>query len=85
MTRRRYYMTHRRAYFPRVWPMLVTVVAIVAPLFSFIGPSPLISAGVSAAIATAIVQGRLWVWRRRHPVISVREMIADQQQAARWN
>ena len=83
---RRTYAPHRRAYVPRLWPMLLVSVPVAATLPNVFGVWGFLIAMVWAFL---LPQARLWVWRRRHPVISAEEYARDwldrQREAARWN
>ena len=79
------YVSRRRAYFPRTWPLIAVALTIVAPIAWFGVLPPLLGAGMSAAVGVVIGQARMWLWRRQHPIISNEQMLQDRRDAARWN
>lgn len=84
MTRR--YAPHRRAYYPRVWPVAVPTALSAAGLGFVAGPTGAIwTAIVAGAFGAVVVSGRWAVWRRRHPVISAQEYVDDMRRAAPLN
>jgi hypothetical protein len=90
---RRRYAPHRRAYWPSPWPtalpagLLAGVLAWLVQARSVLGA---LGIALAAAVLGAVVmQVRIAIWRRRHPVISAQEyahdLIESQRRAAPWN
>jgi uncharacterized protein (DUF58 family) len=81
------YAPHRRAHYPRLWPVLVPSAPVAAALSVVLGAWPGVVA--SAALGAVVMHTRWVIWRRRHPVISPEEyahdLIAAQRRAAPWN
>jgi hypothetical protein len=78
-------MAHRRAYYPRLWPMIVGGLMLVVPFAALVRPAWWVGALVGAVVGAATVLTRLWVWRRRHPEISTEEYLSDLYRSAPWN
>lgn len=83
--KRRRYMPHRRAYPPRLWPVVVVFASVAAILAYLIVPPLWLNIIVTAASAWTVVTIRWAIWRRRHPVISPEEVVEDMRRSARWN
>ena len=81
----RTYFEHRRAYYPRLWPIMAVASLITLPLLYLIGAGTPADIAVGAGVAVIVAHGRLWLWRRRHPVISPGEYLQDLRDRARWN
>jgi hypothetical protein len=83
---RRRYMSHRRAYFPRIWPLAVASLALSIVFATVFAPVPLwLGVPVGFLIGSGITQGRLIIWRRRHPVITPAQFLEDVRSAAPYN
>lgn len=82
---RRRYVRYRRAWTPRLWPMVLVCVLVIVPA------SALLDMTFPEAIAVGFVTGfgvaavRWEVWKRRHPIITPAEYITELQRNARWN
>lgn len=82
-------MAHRRAYYPRLWPLLLTSAAIgavaleLAWRFGWRGFAPGLVVGV--VVSAGVVKTRLWLWRRKHPIITPQEQVDDLRAKAIWN
>lgn len=82
---KRHYFPSRQAYAPRIWPMLLVCVVIDSIILGvlqlqgywFIIPAPI--------VAVVVVQGRWWIWKRRHPRRSVEQWLKAQRDNAMWN
>lgn len=77
----RVYLTSRRAYFPRLWPMWCASVPLVVPSVLIVN-NVWFAVAYGATVALLVGHVRLWWWRRRHPIITLEEYVADM---ARWN
>jgi uncharacterized membrane protein YccC len=79
-------MPHRRAYFPRPWPLIATAAMVAFGLSLLLHDLPLwLQIPIGGLVGCAISYGRIAVWRRRHPEITVEDAIADRRRSARWN
>jgi hypothetical protein len=90
MIRRRTYIAHRRAYWPRLLPMIPISAAIQYLAVGLLGGLSIWGSALSGLVIGVTTVGvRLIVWRRRHPVISpqqqAREWLDAQRRAAPWN
>lgn len=85
MTIARKYMPHRRAYYPRLWPMLVPTAAVAGVLAWLFTPPWWTAIVIGLVLGSVVPQVRLVVWRRRHPVISPQDYLNDHRRAAPWN
>lgn len=81
----RRYMDHRRAYWPRIWPPAIGAGALVLVLDLALNPSWWLGALIGGTVGAVTVQGRIWIWRRRHPVISIEQWLQDRRNSAMWN
>jgi hypothetical protein len=78
-------VSHRRAYVPRVWPVMLAICSLQAG-FAWLARPGVVVIFVSAfAFSWGVTYGRLMVWRRRHPVITVQQVLQDRRDAAPWN
>jgi hypothetical protein len=86
---RRLYASHRRAWTPRLWPILLADVPLILALNFWIQPSVLGAAALGVGVALLSAQARWTIWRRRHPVIPLDEYVTDllneMRRKARWN
>jgi hypothetical protein len=79
------YMPHRRAYWPRWWPVALPAAVVTCVMVMLLNPPILLTVIASGAWGWLAMQGRLWIWKRRHPMVSVQELLEERRQAARWN
>lgn len=85
----RFYARHRRAWTPRLWPLLIASgglsVAVNALFVLTVAEAVVAGFGIAFALGTV----RWEVWKHRHPVISHAEFITDLtrdlRESARWN
>jgi len=82
----RKYMSHRKAYAPRLWPMAVASAAVIG-VATWLVPITNPWVGIGLGVLAGFVFGHLrWViWRKRHPVISTDEYINEMRRNAPWN
>ena len=85
MRARRFYAAHRRAYVPRLWPMLLGTGVLVAAIAVATSPTVLEAIALGAGVALVVGVTRWEIWKHRHPVITPAEYITDLQRKARWN
>jgi hypothetical protein len=78
-------MPHRRAYAPRLLPVLIPACVLAAALNWWLGSNPLIGVGIGLIIGGGSVRLRWMLWRYRHPIITVDERMDEMRKAARWN
>jgi hypothetical protein len=85
----RVYAAHRRAYVPRIWPLVLIDGATIYVFVALLRPSLLLTIVIAVVVGPSVVAVRFWIWRRRHPVISAEQYAADwaeaMRRAARWN
>jgi hypothetical protein len=82
---RRFYAAHRRAYTPRLWPMLLGTTLLVAAIAVATNPTVLEAIAIGAGVALVVGVGRWELWKRRHPVITPAQYITDLRRNAHWN
>jgi hypothetical protein len=82
---RRFYAAHRRAYTPRLWPMLLGTALLVGAIAVATNPTVLEAIAIGAGVALVVGVTRWEIWKHRHPVITPAEYITDLQRKARWN
>jgi hypothetical protein len=80
-----FYVSSRRAWTPRLWPILALGTAIIVGLALVFSLTPLEGIGLGFLIGVVIGKGRWLVWRWQHPKITVDERISDLRRAAPWN
>ena len=83
--KRRYYMAHRRAYYPRVLPIAVPAAILCFAICVVVQATVWQSTLIGLGIGVGSFQTRLTIWRRRHPVISTDEYLQDLRNNATWN
>ena len=81
----RRYFSHRRAYAPRIWPVLAGILPPAVALTTWLDASTLGDIAISVALGAIAMKARWWIWRRRHPIITPGQYIDDLQRKARWN
>lgn len=81
----RFYASHRRAWTPRLWPILIADAAIVLPIALWLQAGPIASGALGVGVAAATSSARWAIWRRRHPVITHAEFLDLRRRAAPWN
>ena len=85
----RMYASHRRAWTPRLAPMVVATSAFVFALDLLLSPGVIAAVVIGFGVAVVVGNLRWAIWRRRHPVISVDEYVTDlvreRRRNARWN
>ena len=85
----RIYAHHRRAWTPRLWPLLLVSAALCLALTTWLRPSAVGAFAIGVGLALLIGVGRWELWKWRHPIISTDEYITDylqrQREHARWN
>lgn len=85
----RRYVEHRRAWSPRLWPVVLVLGGLTGGLVFVLAPGPLLAVVVSVLVGTAGSWARWAIWRWRHPVVPldvyVTELIRERRRAARWN
>ena len=83
------YAAHRRAYVPRFWPLALGAGTTVFVVVALVHPSAAIAIAIGVVCGAVLPSLRLWIWRRRHPVITPEQYAADwreaMRRAARWN
>jgi hypothetical protein len=78
-------MPHRQAYFPRLWPC-IAVGLVLAPLGALALDLNSYVAGVfGGLLGLGLMTGRIAIWKRRHPVISIEDWLRARREASRWN
>jgi hypothetical protein len=83
MSRR--YFPHRQAYGPRLWPPSLFAAAVVLALRLSV-PMPLgVACFVGVVVGFAFAAGRMWLWRRRHPLVTPALVFELRRRAAPWN
>lgn len=82
---RRMYAAHRRAWTPRLWPMLLAAGAATAALDLLLAPGVLAAIGLGLGLGVGGGWARWTIWRHRHPIITPAQYITDLQRKARWN
>lgn len=85
MRARRFYAAHRRAYTPRLWPMLLATGVTVAALDLLLAPGVLAAIGLGLGAGLGLGIARWEIWKRRHPVITPAQYITDLRRNAHWN
>lgn len=83
MTRR--YHAPRRAYTPRMWPMLVLGAAIIVPVTLLLRGPLWVPYVVGGGVGGGLPLIRLWIWKRRHPLVKFDQWVQAQRDAAPWN
>lgn len=87
MTRR--YAPHRRAYYPRIWPLAIVIGLAVGVTIYVIQVHTVLgtlACAFGAAVVGAVGSHLQWtVWRKRHPEITPAERMHDIRDAAPWN
>ena len=78
-------MAHRRAYWPRWWPVALPTGVAVAALCLALNPTPPLSFAIGGVAGWLAMHVRLRIWKHRHPVISVQELTDDRRRVAMWN
>lgn len=84
LTHREYYWT-RDAYAPAAWPLLLVVVPICTLVNHFLVESWLMAAVAPFVLSVSMTVARVWLWKRRHPRLSVEELLRRRRDAATWN
>lgn len=84
------YLLSRKAYLPRIWP-----IGLLASVLSFLlswflsGQLGLWIVPLQLALAATIGLTRAWVWRHRHPLIPMEQLVAEHMEDIRrkavWN
>lgn len=86
---RRYYVRHRRAVTPSVWPPMVIGGIGVAGVTVVVHLGALAAVGLGFLVGSGLARVRWVWWCRRHPVIPVEQYLTDlineQRRNARWN
>lgn len=77
-------MEHRRAYYPRLWPLMLSGAVMVSTV-GFVIDDTWVTIAAGFVAGAVLGAGRLWLWRRRHPIIQPEEYLADLRAKARWN
>jgi hypothetical protein len=82
-------MRHRRAWTPRLWPMLAVTAPTVVVVVNLVQPPVWGAIAIGLGLALIVANVRWTIWRHRHPVIShaefITDLIRDQRESARWN
>jgi hypothetical protein len=85
----RFYVRHRRAWTPRLWPMFVASGALSFAVTALADPSVLGAVIVGVGSGVGIGTVRWGVWKRRHPIITpgeyITDLLHDIRETARWN
>jgi hypothetical protein len=82
---RRFYAAHRRAYTPRLWPILLASGLLILALDLILSPTVLEGVAIGLGVGLGVGAGRWEFWKWRHPVITPAEYITDLQRKAHWN
>jgi len=81
----RTYFSHRRAWSPRIWPIMIPTGLIVGLVAWFLQPVWYVSIAFGIAMGVGVAQVRFMVWKHRHPVITPAEFLDLRRKAAPWN
>jgi hypothetical protein len=80
---------HRRAYYPRLWPIIAVATPPIALASVLLTWSKWFGFGVALIVGGLATRVRWMVWRHRHPIVSPEERAQDRmnemRQNARWN
>ena len=82
---RRFYAAHRRAYTPRLWPVLLGTGLLAFVICALTTPTVLEAIAIGAGAALVVGVGRWEIWKRRHPIITPAQYITDLRRNAHWN
>jgi hypothetical protein len=81
----RFYASHRRAWTPRLWPILIADAIAIIAIGTWVQLTVLEAIGLGLAVAGVSGPARWAIWRRRHPVITPAQYITDLRRNAHWN
>ena len=81
----RTYFSHRRAWSPRLWPIMVPTAILAGGLSWFLQPAWYVSLSIGLVLGVGIAQVRFAIWKHRHPVISPAQFLDLRRRAAPWN
>jgi hypothetical protein len=79
------WMAHRQAYFPRPWPLLVGSGVFVVLDDKLVVPPVWAAIAFGALVGAVVLKARLWIWERRHPMLTPEEYVALRREGAQWN
>jgi hypothetical protein len=75
---------------PRAWPVLIAA-PVIAFTLTYVGIrllgdwGPLVGFIVGGLVGFGLVRARWWIWRRRHPEITIEERLEAIRRAAPYN
>lgn len=79
----RRYSQWRRAWMPRWWPAWLVAAPVSAVVCTaFFADDVLLTILASSAITFAVTSVQWWLWRRRHPILSIAQRAREE---APWN
>lgn len=81
----RVYVRGRRAWTPRVWPIMLTGTTVAWAVATLLHPTIPVACAIGAGTGLAAGLGRWEIWRHRHPIITPDQFITDLRRAAPWN
>lgn len=85
MRARRIYAAHRRAWTPRLWPIILADVITIVTITTWLTLTVLEAVALGLAVGLLTGHARWTIWRRRHPVITPAQYITDLRRNAHWN